>query len=116
MGVTTSEPTIIEGFDQALRPYQRDGVTFLFRNEGALLADEMGLGKTVQAISALRLLLKLPDIDRALIVAPTSRGLNWERELERWAPELVVRRLSGSQPDRIPLYLLPVQVIIATYE
>jgi SNF2 family DNA or RNA helicase len=76
----------------------------------------MGLGKTVQAISALRLLLKLPDIDRALIVAPTSLGLNWERELARWAPELVVRRLSGSQPDRIPLYLLPVQVIIATYE
>ena len=76
----------------------------------------MGLGKTVQAITALRLLLRRPRIDRALIVAPASLGLNWQRELERWAPELVVRRLTGGQADRLAYYELPIAVLIATYE
>lgn len=102
--------------DEALRPYQREGVSFLFRNEAALLADEMGLGKTVQAITALRLLLRKPGIDRALIVAPASLGLNWQREFERWAPELVVRRLTGGQGNRLAYYELPIAVLIATYE
>ena len=102
--------------DDALRPYQREGVSFLFRNSAALLADEMGLGKTVQATTALRLLLRRPGIDRALIVVPASLGLNWQRELERWAPELVVRRLTGGQTDRLAYYELPIAVLIATYE
>ena len=101
---------------EALRPFQRAGVSFLFRNSAALLADEMGLGKTVQAITALRFLLRKPAIDRALIVVPASLGLNWQRELERWAPELVVRRLIGSQADRLAYYELPIAVLIATYE
>lgn len=106
----------VDSFHEALRPYQREGVSFLFRNESALLADEMGLGKTVQAIGALRLLLRNPQVNRALIVSPTSLGLNWERELQRWSPELVVRRLAGVQSERAVHYLLPVQVLIATYE
>ena len=101
---------------EQLRPYQREGVSFLLRNSAALLADEMGLGKTVQAITALRLLLRQPDIDRALIVVPASLALNWQRELDRWAPELVVRRLMGSQDDRLAYYDLPIAVLIATYE
>ena len=101
---------------KGLRSYQREGVSFLFRNSAALLADEMGLGKTVQAIAALRLLLRKPGIDRAIIVAPASLVLNWERELERWGPELVVRRLAGSAADRFAYYLLPIAVLIATYE
>lgn len=102
--------------DEALRPYQREGVSFLFRNDAALLADEMGLGKTVQAITALRLLLRQPKVNRALIVAPASLSLNWQREFERWAPELVVRRLLGPQAERLAYYQLPIQVLIATYE
>ena len=101
---------------EALRPYQQEGVSFLFRNSAALLADEMGLGKTIQAIIALRFLLRKPNIDRALIVVPASLGLNWQRELERWAPELVVRRLIGSQTNRLAYYELPIAVLIATYE
>lgn len=104
------------GSQESLRPYQREGVSFLFRRSAALLADEMGLGKTVQAISALRLLLRRSDLNRALIVVPASLALNWQRELERWAPELVVRRLHGSQSDRIAYYQLPIAVLIGTYE
>ena len=106
----------VDSVDEGLRLYQQQGVSFLLRNAAALLADEMGLGKTVQAITALRLLLRKPNIDRALVVLPASLGLNWQRELERWAPELVVRRLMGSQTERLAYYELPVAVLIATYE
>jgi len=76
----------------------------------------MGLGKTVQAIFALRLLLRRPGIDRVLIVVPASLALNWQRELERWAPEVTVRRLVGPQSERTAYYHLPVPVLVATYE
>lgn len=104
------------GLPASLREYQWQGVSFLYRNEGALLADEMGLGKTVQAAVALTLTLRSPQITRALIVTPASLTLNWERELERWAPALVVRRVLGSDDDRSALYSLPIDVLIASYE
>ena len=112
----TSSGLIVDEFDSALRQYQREGTSFLYRNQAALLADDMGLGKTAQAISALRLLLKHSELNRALIVAPASLGLNWERELQRWAPELAVRRLFGTQSDRTAYYDLPVPVLVATYD
>jgi SNF2 family DNA or RNA helicase len=100
----------------ALRPYQWEGVSFLARERCALLADEMGLGKTVQAAVALRLALMQAGCDRALIVAPTALTLNWERELARWAPDLTVRRVRGSRPDREACFQLPIPVVVASYE
>ena len=72
-----------------LRPYQREGYAWLKRlstwGVGACLADDMGLGKTVQAIA---LLLSRSRSGPALVVAPTSVGSNWMREVERFAPRL----------------------------
>lgn len=99
-----------------LRDYQWQGVAFLSQNEGALLADEMGLGKTVQAAVALRVALRKQGLQRALIVAPVSLIPNWERELERWAPELVVRRVQGERPERRASYILPIEVLVASYD
>jgi SNF2 family DNA or RNA helicase len=99
-----------------LRAYQWEGVSFLARSSSALLADEMGLGKTVQAAVALRLVLALPDCNRALVVAPASLTINWERELSRWASKLVVRRVQGPAEDRAALYRLPIAVLVASYE
>ena len=43
--------------NEKLRPYQRDGVQFLWdrigRGAGGILCDDMGLGKTVQVIALL---------------------------------------------------------------
>jgi SNF2 family DNA or RNA helicase len=77
-----------------LRPYQQYGyswLAFLRKWElGACLADDMGLGKTIQTISLLlrekEKLGKLPT--PVLLIAPTSVVTNWEREIDRFAPEL----------------------------
>ena len=100
-----------------LHDYQWEGVAFLYRSRAGLLADEMGLGKTVQAAVALALLLSAKNgIDRALVVSPASLTANWMSELATWAPTLTVRRLQGDQRDREAHYLLPIPVLVGSYE
>ena len=83
-----------------LRPYQREGFSWLSRlaawGAGACLADDMGLGKTVQAIAVL---LDRAQRGPALVLAPTSVTLNWIDELRRFAPSLRPI-LYGEQTDR----------------
>ena len=97
-----------------MRPYQREGASFLFHRRSALLADEMGLGKTVQASVALEALKG--TYHRVLLVTPASLCLNWVRELETWAPSLVVQRVLGEAQDRRVTYRLPIQVLVTSYE
>ena len=102
---------------KALHAYQWDGITYLYRSRSALLADEMGLGKTVQAAVALALLLNGPSgVRRALIVAPASLTTNWMVELETWAPSVTAWRIQGAVRDREAFYLLPVPVLVGSYE
>jgi SNF2 family DNA or RNA helicase len=76
-----------------LRPYQQYGFSwmeFLRRwGLGACLADDMGLGKTVQTLS---LLLHDKEAGQAttpvLLICPTSVVGNWQREVQRFAPDL----------------------------
>lgn len=103
-----------DGLPYPLRTYQLEGVRFLRESSAALLADEMGLGKTVQTAVALKCGKR--DFRRVLLLAPTSLCLNWQRELEQWAPELAVRRVIGDTDDRAYTYRLPIQVLIASYE
>ncbi|RKU28226.1 helicase [Candidatus Poribacteria bacterium] len=99
-----------------LRPYQWEGIQFLVQSEGALLADEMGLGKTVQVAVSLEILWHKQQLYRSLVVVPASLKLNWETELRRWAPSLSVQRIRGSTADRRTYYLLPINVLIVSYE
>ena len=100
-----------------LHRYQWEGVAFLYGSRAALLADEMGLGKTIQAAIALALLLRSRgEVSRALIVAPASLTTNWVSELAMWAPSLAVRRVVGDAQDRRALYLLPIPVLVCSYE
>ena len=105
------------GVPAPLHKYQWEGVSFLYRSSGALLADEMGLGKTVQAAVAIALLLDTQnDVDRVLIVAPASLTFNWMTELSTWAPYVAARRLEGDVEDRSAFYLLPIPVLVGSYE
>lgn len=100
-----------------LHDYQWEGVGFLYRASGALLADEMGLGKTVQTVVALALLLhRQESVQRALIVAPAALTFNWMKEISTWAPSITARCLSGDAPEREAYYLLPIPVLVASYE
>lgn len=103
-----------------LRDYQRRGVDWLHwmasNHFGAVLADDMGLGKTLQ-------LLALEAVEReqlqnesssgdskegvkdatalpTLIVAPTSVVGNWQREAEKFVPNLKVMVHHGSSRKR----------------
>ncbi len=91
-----------------LRPYQQEGFEWLvFMREqkfGACLADDMGLGKTVQLITyLLHTAYALQETKPSIIVCPTSVVGNWQKELERFAPDLTVythygpRRYKGEE-------------------
>ena len=97
--------------------YQLEGVAFLFPRHAAILADEMGLGKTMQAITAIRLLLRCGEIRRVLLVCPKPLVSNWRREFELWAPEIPVMVIEGDpQKRRWQWELEDVPVRIANYE
>jgi SNF2 family DNA or RNA helicase len=84
------------------RPYQLRGVSWLmYLNRlglGACLADDMGLGKTIELIAFLlreREELAGGSSDKigprpVLLICPMSVAGNWQREIERFAPDLQV--------------------------
>jgi hypothetical protein len=92
-------PEVPAHLQDVLRPYQAEGFVWMSRlaawGAGAVLADDMGLGKTVQAIA---MLSTRAEEGPQLVVAPTSVGFNWARELARFAPQLTVVSYAG--PDR----------------
>ncbi|MFJ2772782.1 DEAD/DEAH box helicase [Streptomyces sp. NPDC087300] len=96
------------GLTATLRDYQLRGLAWLDRMTslglGGCLADDMGLGKTVTLI-ALHLHRAAVRDDRAavrgggaptLVVCPASLLGNWQREIERFAPGVPVRRFHGT--------------------
>ena len=103
------------GEELELYPFQEAGVSFLATARKAYLADEMGSGKTIQVARALRLLGEkaLP----AIIIAPAQTLLNWQEELQKWAPELRVALLRGSaKVRRETLARGDWDVLVANYE
>jgi len=93
--------TVPEGLHGTLRPYQERGFQWLATMRdlgfGACLADDMGLGKTIQVITCM---LDQPVTAPRLIVCPTSLLGNWQRELERFAPEMQLYIHHGSRRPR----------------
>ena len=83
-----------EGLRATLRPYQVRGyswLAFLKRwGLGACLADDMGLGKTIQTLSLLERERRLNGKRPVLLVCPTSVVGNWQKEAERFTPDLPV--------------------------
>ena len=102
--VKDSDYEIPESLAPLMRGYQNYGYKWLRMLSGCgfggILADEMGLGKTLQMIAVL-LAEKLEGvIGTSLIVCPASLVYNWEEEFRRFAPELSVCPVEGTQPQR----------------
>ncbi len=107
------------GLTATLRPYQRRGLAWLAEMTslglGGCLADDMGLGKTVQAI-ALHLHRHAtlgPAAGPLLVVCPATVLGGWQREVERFAPSLAVRRFHGG--DRTLDDVGADEVVLVTY-
>ena len=97
--------------------YQYDGIAFLYPRHAGVLADEMGLGKTMQAITAIRLLLRKGESRSVLLVCPKPLVTNWQREFRVWAPEISVTAISGDPARRRWLWRHPgAMVKLANYE
>ena len=108
------------GLKASLRSYQVEGVAWLqnlcARQVGGILADDMGLGKTLQTIAHIVIQKEAGRLDRpALIIAPTSLVMNWEREIRKFAPDLRVLIVHGS--DRASAYdgIRDADVVITSY-
>ncbi|MFC9998004.1 DEAD/DEAH box helicase [Nocardia sp. NPDC127526] len=106
------------GLKAQLRPYQLRGLAWLATMSrlgcGAILADDMGLGKTVQVLALLvherekaaaAATSEKDAVGPTLLVCPMSVVGNWQREAERFAPDLRVlvhhgaARRSGAEFD-----------------
>lgn len=112
-----------DSFIGELRPYQQLGMSWmLFLRKfgfGACLADDMGLGKTVQLITYLQ---HVRDTEKpetpSLIVAPTSVLGNWQRELEKFAPDLKVHLHYGptrAKGENFAAAIKGVDVVLTSY-
>ena len=98
-------------------PFQFEGIAFLYPRQAAILADEMGLGKTMQAITAIRLLLRRGEVRSVLLVCPKPLVTNWQREFALWAPEVPLMVIEGDQAKRGWQWALPdVPLRVANYE
>lgn len=118
------QPPLGENFDSPiafpmgmeLYPFQREGVKFLAENERALLGDEMGLGKSIQAIVAIRVLLRRGEVTNGIILCPKSVLTDWEKKLWDWAPELKVIKVRGTKEQRQISWNTPAHIYLTTYE
>lgn len=112
----TIEPQLPNDLQATLRDYQQDGYTWLSRlaqwGVGACLADDMGLGKTLQAIAVI---LSRSGDGPSLVIAPTSVGLNWVSEIERFAPTLQVQVFGSGDRQKMLDQLAAKEVLVCSY-
>jgi len=110
------DPVLPEGLNATLRDYQVEGYRWLRRlaewGVGGILADDMGLGKTLQTLAVL--------LDRAhegpsLVIAPTSVGFNWMREVEKFAPQLQASLYRETDRGDFLETLGPNQLVVCSY-
>lgn len=65
-------------------PYQTEGILFCASAGRSILADDMGLGKTIQAISMAQLMHENMQVQKVLIICPTSLKYQWQSEIEKF--------------------------------
>lgn len=103
-----------------LRSYQKTGFNWLktldMYNFGGILADDMGLGKTIQIISLL--LDNKKEGNTSIVVCPTSLYMNWESEINKFAPTLRALVISGLQKEREKIIkkISKYDVVITSYD
>ena len=115
-------------FFEKLYPFQVQGVKSLSNNERVLFSNEPGLGKTVQAIFAIKYLIKKREIKTALVVTndfsagsidineKTGSNYGWTGALHRFAAELSFNNIASDITDINNELDKDFQIQIITYE
>ena len=107
------------GLVASLRPYQQQGLSYLnFLSEygfGGILADEMGLGKTLQTLAFIQYMLEHKYEGPNLIVVPTSVLPNWDREAERFVPDMKRLIIYGTRRENMFKRIQGADLIVTTY-
>jgi superfamily II DNA or RNA helicase len=113
------------GFVGELRPYQRDGLGWLFFLQrfgfGGCLADDMGLGKTVQVLALLETRREKRGQEKSgvdapsLVVVPRSLIFNWKAEAARFSPKLRVLDHTGAGRTEGSDHFEDFDLVLTTY-
>jgi SNF2 family DNA or RNA helicase len=108
--------------DSVLRPYQKQGVAWLWflreRNLAGVLADDMGLGKTLQALAYFQAVAAARPAGQRrpnLVVCPTSLVFAWVAEAQRFTPDLKVLGFHGPDRHERLAQAGPVDLIVTSY-
>ncbi|MEG7358224.1 DEAD/DEAH box helicase [Pseudomonas citronellolis] len=109
-----------EGLRAELRPYQLQGLAWMQAlrelEVGGILGDDMGLGKTLQVLAHVLTEKRAGRLDRpALVLMPTSLVANWQDEAQRFAPDLRVLTLHGSDRHKGFDELGQYDLLLSTY-
>ncbi len=134
-----------DGLNATLKPYQKEGfrwLLFLRTNKlGGCLADDMGLGKTIQALALLQhikensratdmrsesglqgegMQLQLglydqPSGPTSLVIAPASLIHNWENEIKRYTPGIIVSTYRGVDRRKDTSCFTGYDIILSSY-
>lgn len=109
-------PQLPAGLCAQPRDYQREGFCWMRRlaewGVGGVLADDMGLGKTMQTLAVL---LDRSDCGPALVIAPTSVGFNWIREVEKFAPALRAQLYRETDRNDFLSHIGPGSLVVCSY-
>ena len=94
-----------EGLNANLREYQKVGYEWLKVLDeykfGGILADDMGLGKTLQVIAViLDYIQKEENPKPSIVICPSSLTLNWQNEINKFAPSIKSLVIRGSLTER----------------
>jgi len=128
-GITTRK--LPGGFVGQLRPYQQAGYDWLHflqeYNFGGCLADDMGLGKTIQALVFFQSIKESKTQDgkdaesedrytsASLLVVPRSLLVNWQREANRFTPQLRILEYFDQNRTQDAASFDQTDLVITTY-
>jgi SWI/SNF-related matrix-associated actin-dependent regulator 1 of chromatin subfamily A len=82
-----------------LMPHQIEATRFAIDRQRVLLAMEMGTGKSPTAVS-IALSSVTAGLRPVLVICPPSMRLQFDREFERFAPQLTRATLHGRKPEK----------------